>query len=82
MLVELSSLVYYRNGKCFVKSRAALYIFRDMAWYGFIGLPFLLMPPFLGDAIYDWIARNRYTWFGKRESCRIPTQQERIRFLD
>jgi predicted DCC family thiol-disulfide oxidoreductase YuxK len=82
MLTELSSLVYYRNGKCHVKSRAALFIFRDMAWYGFLGMPLLLLPPFLGDAIYDWVARNRYKWFGKRETCRIPSPQERNRFMD
>lgn len=82
MISELSSLVYYRKGKCLVKSRAALAILRDAAWYGFIGLPLLLVPRFLSDAVYDWFARNRYTWFGKRESCRIPTAEEKNRFLD
>lgn len=81
VLEDLSSLVYYRKGKCLVKSKAALYIFRDMAWYGFLGLPFFLVPRFLRDAIYDWIARNRYRWFGKRDTCRIPSAEERHRFI-
>jgi predicted DCC family thiol-disulfide oxidoreductase YuxK len=82
MIAELSSLVYYRKGKCLVKSRAALTIFRDMSWYGFLALPLFLVPRFLADAIYDWIARNRYAWFGKRASCRIPSAEEKNRFLD
>ena len=34
------------------------------------------------DALYDWVARNRAAWFGRRESCRLPTEEERSRFLD
>jgi predicted DCC family thiol-disulfide oxidoreductase YuxK len=82
MIEELSSIVYYRKGRCHIKSTAVLLIFFDMAWYGFIVLPFFLVPTFLRDAVYNWIARNRYRWFGKRESCRVPSPRERNRFLD
>jgi len=82
MVKDLSSIVYYRNGKCFVKSTAVLLIMRDMAWYGVLCLPFLIVPTLVRDTIYDWVARNRYRWFGKRDACRIPSPEERSRFLD
>ncbi|MEA2553113.1 MAG: hypothetical protein QOJ65_1289 [Fimbriimonadaceae bacterium] len=43
---------------------------------------FLLVPRPIREAIYNWIARNRYKWFGKRDSCRLPTPEERAMFLD
>lgn len=42
---------------------------------------FLIVPPFIRNAVYDWIARNRYRWFGKRDTCRVPGPGERSRFL-
>ena len=38
------------------------------------------LPSPLRDPIYRWIARNRYRWFGKRDTCRVPTAEERERF--
>ena len=80
-LNDLSSIVYYRRGKCYVKSTAVLFIFIDLAWYGVLVLPFFLVPTFIRNYMYDGIARNRYRWFGKRSSCRIPTTEEQSRFL-
>jgi predicted DCC family thiol-disulfide oxidoreductase YuxK len=42
---------------------------------------FYLVPRFARDAIYAWIARHRYAWFGRRDSCRLPTAAEKSRFL-
>jgi predicted DCC family thiol-disulfide oxidoreductase YuxK len=42
---------------------------------------FIVLPRPLRDAFYDWIARNRYRWFGQRDTCRIPTPELRARFL-
>lgn len=42
---------------------------------------FRIIPRPLRDVIYDWIARNRYSWFGKRDTCRLPTPEEREAFL-
>ncbi|MFM7104750.1 MAG: thiol-disulfide oxidoreductase DCC family protein [Flavobacteriales bacterium] len=80
-LNDLSSIVFYRRGKCYVKSTAVLFIFIDLAWYGVLVLPFFLVPTFIRNYLYDGIARNRYRWFGKRSSCRIPTTEEQSRFL-
>ena len=42
---------------------------------------FLVVPQFLRDAVYRFIARNRYRWFGKEETCRVPTPELKARFL-
>ena len=82
MVRDLSSIVYYRNDKCFTKSTAILLICMDMAWYGFVAAVFFVVPRFLRDWVYDRVAGNRYKWFGRRETCRIPTAQERSRFVE
>ena len=43
---------------------------------------FRIVPRAVRDAVYDWVARNRHRWFGRRETCRLPTPDERARFLD
>jgi len=40
-----------------------------------------VIPRALRDPVYRWVARNRYRWFGKRDSCRVPSPEERERFL-
>lgn len=42
---------------------------------------FLIVPAFIRDIVYNFIARNRYRWFGKKESCRIPTPELKSKFL-
>jgi predicted DCC family thiol-disulfide oxidoreductase YuxK len=59
------SIIYLRNGKIFTKSLAVCFIFKDLP------LPFSLLyalriiPPFIRDSVYKWVAKNRYRWFGK-----------------
>ncbi len=79
---DLSTMALVEDGKIYTRSTAALRIARrlDGLWplmYGFI-----VVPPILRDAIYRWVAANRYRWFGKRETCRVPTPDEQARFLD
>lgn len=79
--VALETAVYLRDGMVLQRSDAALRILLDLGgWrrmYGF----FYVFPRAIRDAVYGWIARNRYRWFGKRDTCRMPTQAERDRFL-
>lgn len=77
----LDSLVLLDNGTYFTQSSAALRIAKklDGAWplmYGFI-----IIPKFIRDAVYNFIARNRYKWFGKKEQCWIPTPELKARFV-
>jgi predicted DCC family thiol-disulfide oxidoreductase YuxK len=43
---------------------------------------FIVIPSFIRDALYDFIAHNRYRWFGKRNECMLPTEDLKARFLD
>ncbi|MBC7485204.1 MAG: DUF393 domain-containing protein [Cytophagaceae bacterium] len=79
---SLSSMVYYSNGKISYKTRAILNLLWDMGgWWTLTGL-FRIIPPFIRDIFYNIMAASRYQWFGKKETCRIPTKEERARFLD
>ncbi|HMB91714.1 MAG TPA: thiol-disulfide oxidoreductase DCC family protein [Rhodothermales bacterium] len=75
------SIVLIEDGQCYRQSDAALRVARHLrgAWPVLHNL--VLLPRPLRDALYDWIARNRYRWFGKRDTCRIPTPELRARFL-
>lgn len=79
---EMESIVFIENGNAYQRSSAALRICRRLsgAWplcYGFI-----LVPRFIRDAVYNWIAANRYKWFGVQEQCMIPTPEVRERFIN
>src|SRR5690606_23922649 len=63
------SIVLIDAGRAFVKSAAALRIARGLRWPWPLLGAFAIVPPFLRDAVYDWIARHRYRWFGKRAEC-------------
>jgi predicted DCC family thiol-disulfide oxidoreductase YuxK len=76
------SLVLVQNGVLALKSTAALHIARGLRWPWPLFAVFFVVPRLLRDLIYDWIARNRYRWFGKREACMVPTPALRARFLD
>jgi predicted DCC family thiol-disulfide oxidoreductase YuxK len=75
------SLVLVEDGTVYQRSDAALRIARNLRapwpllWMGSI------VPRALRDRVYDFIARNRYRWLGREESCRIPTPALRERFL-
>ena len=69
----LDNIVLVENGECHVRSTAALRIARRLAWPWPLFYAAIVIPRPLRDAIYDWVARNRYRWFGKREHCRIAT---------
>lgn len=75
------SIVLIEDGRVYAASDAVLRICRHMpALWPTMGI-FWIVPRPIRDAVYNWIARNRYTWFGKRDTCRIPTPEYRARFL-
>ena len=75
------SVVLILGDRYFVKTSAALRIaIRLNGLWPLMGI-FLILPSFLRDPVYDLIARYRYQWFGKRDSCMIPTPELRERFL-
>jgi predicted DCC family thiol-disulfide oxidoreductase YuxK len=78
---ELSSVVLVEGGRAYSRSDAALRIAGGLggAWKAAGALRAVPRP--LRDLVYEWVARNRYRWFGKQEACMIPTPELRARFL-
>ncbi len=64
------------------KSTAALHIAKQLSGMYPLLSVCLILPKFLRDWIYDIIAKNRYKWFGKKESCMIPTPEFKALFID
>lgn len=75
------SVVLVENGKLYTHSTAGLRIAQRMRWPWSWAIVFYVVPTFVRDAVYRWIARNRYRWFGKEETCRVPTPALKARFL-
>ncbi len=77
----LEGLVLIENNNAYTYSTAALRATRHLsgAWpllYGFI-----VVPRFIRDAVYRWVARNRYRWMGQKDACALPTPEQQARFL-
>lgn len=80
---NLSSLILYKNNKIYDKSTAALLVAKDLkALWPLVYYLFIWWPKPIRDAIYSWIAKNRYKWFGKQEQCMIPEKSVSHRFLE
>ena len=77
----LNSIVYFDGDRLLTRSTAALHILMALGGAWKLAGSFLVFPSFLRDAVYDWIARNRYQWFGKHDTCRLPSPEERQLFL-
>jgi len=75
------SVVLIEDGRVYVRSTAALRIARALRFPWRLAYAGVVVPRFIRDGIYDAVAANRYRWFGRRESCMIPTPDLARRFL-
>ncbi len=75
------TVILIRNNILYKRSRAALEIARQLNGLWPLCYAFIIIPGFIRDIVYNFIAKNRYKWFGKMEACRIPTPEMRERFL-
>jgi len=78
----LETFVMVDNGKYYTKSTAALRIGRKLGWPWSVAYPAIVVPRFVRDRVYRFVARRRYRWFGRSESCLLPTPDMRSRFLE
>lgn len=80
---ELSndSFLLIKNGQCFLRTNAALEITKELDGFWFMFRSFKILPAVIRDYFYRLLARNRYRLFGKQDTCRLPTKEERDRFL-
>lgn len=76
------TIVLLEAGKTYTKSTAALRIARGLRFPWPLLYAFVAVPRPLRDLVYDWVARHRYRWFGKRETCLLPTSEVRGRFVE
>lgn len=78
----LGSILLIEENRCYDKSTAALRIAKQLDGLWPVLYGFIIIPKFMRDAVYNWIAQNRYKWFGQLDACRLPTPELRQRFLD
>jgi len=79
---KLDSFIFYENEKVYTKSTAALKLTKYLKWHFQFFRVFFLVPPFIRNVVYDFVAKNRYAWFGKKDQCMMPTDALKTRFLD
>ncbi|SIO13420.1 thiol-disulfide oxidoreductase DCC family protein [Algoriphagus halophilus] len=77
----LDSIVLLESDQIYYKSTAALKIAKNLSGLWPLLHPLVILPESFRDFIYDWIGNNRYKWFGKKSTCRLPTKEERQKFL-
>ncbi len=76
-----SLLLYSEENGISVKSTAALKIASNLGFPRNLLIIFLIIPTFMRNWVYDYIAKNRYKWYGKKEECMIPTPELKSKFL-
>lgn len=78
---SLDTVVLIKGGRTFTHSEVAMEVAPALKGFWRWVVLFRIIPRPLRDAIYNWIARNRYRWFGRREHCMLPVPAWKDRFL-
>jgi predicted DCC family thiol-disulfide oxidoreductase YuxK len=78
---DLKTFILIDDGKVYTKTTAALRVAKHLGFPYSMAYIFIIIPPFIRNIVYNIIAKYRYRWFGKTEACRIPTPEERAKFL-
>lgn len=79
--IGLQSIVLIEDNKVYDKSTAALRIARKLNPLWNILYIFIIVPKNLRDLVYDYIAKHRYKWFGKQDSCMLFIKEYKNRFI-
>jgi len=80
---EVDSIILIDTGVAYyTKSTAALEIGKHLKGYRTLSSILLWFPSTLRDIVYDFVARNRYRWYGKKDQCMVPTPELKAKFLD
>lgn len=79
---KTDSIILYEPGIAYYyKAEAALRITRELKSWHSILYGFMFIPDGIKNSVYDYIAKNRYKWYGKKEACMIPTPELKAKFL-
>lgn len=77
-----NSFILFENDEIFLRSTAALMVAKQLNGIVKWLYTFIIFPKFIRDAVYNLIANNRYKWFGKKETCWLPTPELKELFYD
>ena len=78
---DMQSFVFIENGVAHNRSTAALNVCKYLNAGWSLLFVFIIVPKFFRDGVYNFIAKNRYKWFGKQNECMVPTAAIRSKFL-
>lgn len=78
---QTDSFVLLDRNKIYLESTAALLTLKKLGGPWRLLAVFLIVPPFIRNAVYRFVARNRYKWFGRFDSCKVPDPETRSRFI-
>jgi predicted DCC family thiol-disulfide oxidoreductase YuxK len=79
---DFNSFILIEGDELYTRSTAVLRILRKLGGAWALLYVFIIIPPFIRNPVYNFIARNRYKWFGKKEECWVPTPELKQRFLE
>jgi predicted DCC family thiol-disulfide oxidoreductase YuxK len=80
--MHIDSVILYEPGFAYYyKSSAVLEIAKGLSGIFTWATLFQILPTVLRDFIYDFVAKNRYKWYGKKEACLVPTPELLAKFL-
>tara|TARA_B100000676_G_scaffold134082_1_gene132987 strand:- start:981 stop:1367 length:387 start_codon:yes stop_codon:yes gene_type:complete len=76
VILNLDTVIVKRNNEIFSKSKAAFVVLEELQ--SPLRFLFYLIPNFLADKVYDFVAKRRYSWFGKKEECIFPKNNSKF----
>ncbi len=79
---DMTSFIFIEDGKVYTQSTAALKVCKHLKGIWPLLYGFIVVPLFVRDGVYKWIAKNRYKWFGKKSECMMPTVELKSKFLN
>jgi len=78
---QFDSFIYINDNRVYLKSSAVVHVLKDMGGIWRLFYFFIIIPKPIRDFMYDLVAKTRYRIFGKRETCMVPTNEIKQRFL-
>jgi predicted DCC family thiol-disulfide oxidoreductase YuxK len=78
---DIDTFVLIEGKEHYLRTTAGLRILRNLNGLYPLLYGFLIVPAFIRDVFYGFISRNRYRWYGKKESCMVPDEQVKRKFL-
>ncbi len=79
---DMQSFIFIEHGKLYLQSTGALKVCKYLKGLWPLCYVFIIVPKFIRDGIYNWIAKNRYKWFGVKEQCMVPSSAIKSRFIN